>query len=301
MTKTLLLNVPMQLTITGYSTALFSTWYFIEELGLLFDAGDGVTSSLLQKSRKIGHVFISHADRDHVTGLLKLNQLNARAGFPTIVFPRDARSFYALEEFTKRFDAPVAQTIWKPIQDNETVQIRNDVFVRSIRNNHVPVSHQEVKSLGYKVYQTKNKLKPEYAHLSPAEIIQLTKKIGREALTNEIRTNVLAYSGDTPVENFDHWNHTQILIHEATFLTNQELPNADKHPNKHSNLEDLLKMVSELTIETLILGHFSSRYSPGQIDEAIKKGCKDYQIKIPVFRLLPGQTYWDILNANPIN
>lgn len=291
----------MNLTITGYSTALFSTWYFIEELGLLFDAGDGVTSSLLQKSRKIEHAFISHADRDHVTGLLKLNQLNARPGFPIIIFPRDARSFYALEEFSKRFDSPVNQTIWRPIQDDETVQIRKDIFVRSIRNNHVPAPQQEVKSLGFKVYQTKNKLKSEYAHLSPTEIIQLTQTIGREALTNELITNVLAYSGDTPVENFDHWDHTQILIHEATFLTNQELPNADKHPNKHSNLEDVLKMVSELRIDTLILGHFSSRYSPAQIDEAIKAGCKEYKINIPVYRLLPGQTYWNILSGNPVN
>jgi ribonuclease Z len=31
----------MKLTITGYSTALFATWYLIEELGILFDAGDG--------------------------------------------------------------------------------------------------------------------------------------------------------------------------------------------------------------------------------------------------------------------
>ncbi|WP_315814720.1 hypothetical protein [Paraflavitalea speifideaquila] len=42
----------MQFTITGYSTALFSTWYFIEELGLLFDAGDGVSAGLLQKAGK---------------------------------------------------------------------------------------------------------------------------------------------------------------------------------------------------------------------------------------------------------
>ena len=58
----------MKLTISGYSTALFSTWYFVEELGLLFDAGDGIITQLLQKSRKIKYVFISHGDRDHLTG-----------------------------------------------------------------------------------------------------------------------------------------------------------------------------------------------------------------------------------------
>ncbi|WP_282456680.1 hypothetical protein [Chitinophaga sedimenti] len=42
----------MKLTISGYSTALFATWYFIDELGILLDAGDGLTSSLLQKAGK---------------------------------------------------------------------------------------------------------------------------------------------------------------------------------------------------------------------------------------------------------
>ena len=48
----------MKLTITGFSTALFSTWYFIEELGLLFDCGDGASAGLLQKTRKIKHIFV---------------------------------------------------------------------------------------------------------------------------------------------------------------------------------------------------------------------------------------------------
>ena len=94
----------MKLTISGYSTALFSTWYFVEELGLLFDCGDGVVSNLLQKSRKTDNIFITHADRDHLTGLLQFNQLNARAGFPVIHYPKDCGSFPALEEFSKKFD-----------------------------------------------------------------------------------------------------------------------------------------------------------------------------------------------------
>lgn len=102
----------MHLNISGYSTALFSTWYFIEELGLLLDAGDGLTATLLQKARKVEHVFISHADRDHLTGLLQFNQLNAREGFPKIYYPFHCGSFPALEEFTKRFDPHVKGTVW---------------------------------------------------------------------------------------------------------------------------------------------------------------------------------------------
>src|SRR5919202_6633651 len=100
----------MQLTISGYSTALFSTWYFVEELGLLFDAGDGIVSNLLQKSRKIKYAFITHADRDHLTGLLQLNQLNARPTFPKILFPKDSKSIAVFEKFSKAFDSQVEET-----------------------------------------------------------------------------------------------------------------------------------------------------------------------------------------------
>ncbi|MEL7006774.1 MAG: RNAse Z, partial [Bacteroidota bacterium] len=94
----------MNFTITGYSTALFSTWFFIDELALLFDAGDGVSAGLVQKARKIKHAFISHADRDHLSGLIQFNQLNAREGYPIIYYPENSGSFPALKAFTSAFD-----------------------------------------------------------------------------------------------------------------------------------------------------------------------------------------------------
>ncbi len=152
----------MHLTITGYSTALFATWYFIEEVRLLFDAGDGVAANLLQKSRKIDHIFLSHADRDHITGLLRFNELNAREGLPKLYYPRDARSLAALEAFSKQFDSRVNQTIWQGLVNQESVAIQKDLFVQAWRNNHVVRAQpNEVKSLSYQLYQLKRKLKPD--------------------------------------------------------------------------------------------------------------------------------------------
>jgi len=99
----------MKLTITAYSTAaystaLFSTWYFIEEFGLLFDGGDGLSAHLLQKARKIKHAFISHADRDHLSGLIQFNQLNARDGFPIIYYPKDSSSFPYMADFAAKLN-----------------------------------------------------------------------------------------------------------------------------------------------------------------------------------------------------
>jgi ribonuclease Z len=292
--------IDMKLTITGYSTALFSTWYFIEELGLLFDAGDGLTAALLQKARKIENVFISHADRDHLTGLLQLNQLNAREGFPKIFFPFNSGSFPAIESFSKKFDPHLKGTAWQAIKAAEHIRIKDNMYVQSIRNNHVASEQTVFKSLGFQVYQSKTKLKKEYLDLPQDKLLQLMNEKGKENMMESIRTNIITYSGDTPIEDYATWDNTEILIHEATFLGKNEQDNLNTHGNKHSNLEDVLKMVAELNIDKLILGHFSSRYSAMEIDSKIRSLCKELMIKIPVYRVLPGQIHRDILNEEPV-
>jgi len=291
----------MELTISGYSTALFSTWYFVEELGLLFDAGDGVISQLLQKSRKIKSVFISHADRDHLTGLLQLNQLNARPGYPKIFYPKDSRSILTFEAFSKKFDKQVTATEWIPMEEGQEIEIKKDILVTSIKNSHVDAPDSIAKSFSYVVQARKYKLKPEYLHLNQKEIIQLKKTLGDKEITYEVRDNVLGYSGDTPVENFHIWNNTKILIHEATFLNRNDFTEDDPRNNKHSILEDVIKAATEINIDTLIFGHFSSRYSHEEIDDCIKKCCKNYNARFTIFRILPGQFINDIISCIPVN
>jgi ribonuclease Z len=282
------------LTISAYSTALFATWYFLEELGILLDAGDSVVTGLLQKSRKINHVFISHADRDHLTGLLQLNQLNARPGFPVIYYPANSSSFPALEAFSKKFDQQVEGTVWKPVTQGEEIWLRDDLLMIPIRNGHVNAPPEITRSLSYQLIQTKRKLKPELAGLSGAEIRDISLAHGKESTTVEVRTPILGYSGDTPVEDPTRWDNTGILIHEATFFGDH-----DEKPfkNKHSRLEEVLEMVSGIHIEKLILGHFSSRYHAEDIDRRIKELCEHYAINIPVYRILPGETVHDVFNT----
>jgi len=288
-----------KLTITGYSTALFATWYFIEELGLLFDAGDGLTSLLLQKSRKIRHAFISHADRDHLTGLLQFNQLNADMK-PVIYYPKNSGSFPYLEKFCQSFDPHQKDTLWMPIAAGQKFQIKDNLWVKSIRNSHVAVPEAVTKSLSYQVIETKWKLLPEYQDLPGSEIKTMIAENGRAKVSEQVKNIVLSYSGDTPVEDFDRFDYSEILIHEATFLTKTDaVPRPYK--NQHSSLEEVMEMVSNLTIKKLILGHFSSRYALEEIDKKILNLCDKYSIDIPVYRIPVGQVVYDILSARAVN
>ena len=291
----------MQLNITGYSTALFSTWYFIEELHLLLDAGDGLTAALMQKARKIEHVFVSHADRDHLTGLLQFNQLNARPGFPRIYYPLHCGSFPALEAFSKRFDPHVEGTVWQALRAGEQVQIRDNIWVEAIRNEHFRTDENTFKSFGYRVFETRSKLKKEFSGLPQPELLKQMAVLGKDAMTEQIRSNILTYSGDTPVDGApEKWDNTRVLIHEATFLTREESEHLNTRANRHSSLEEVIEMAAGLNIECLILGHFSTRYSREQIDEAILTQCRAVGIRVPVYRVLPGAVHRNILGGEPI-
>jgi len=265
----------MKLTIHGYSTALYATWYYIEELGILFDAGDGVCSNLLGKAGKIKHAFISHADRDHLTGLLQFNQLFAGLK-PTIYYP----------EFFTKFDPHNKGTNWQAIEDKSIVSVKNSIQVEAIENGQV--------------FETKRKLKSEFVNLHKDELINIKKEHGDHFLTNEVKRNILSYSGDTPIEDYKRYDNSEILIHEATFLTKEET-NTKSEKNKHSSLEEVFEMVANIKIDKLILGHFSSRYNQHEIDNEIKKHIQQYNIKIPVHRIPVGNAVKNILAQEPIN
>jgi len=290
----------MKLTITAYSTALFSTWYFIDELGLLFDAGDGLSAHLLHKARKVKHAFISHADRDHLSGLIQFNQLNARDGFPKIYFPKDSGSFPYIADFAVKFDPHVQGTEWHPIEYGAKVFLQKDLYVRSFRNEHLPFPPELVKTMGFYIEKRKRKLKTQFFGLAGKEIARLRLKKGDDFITEEVTENILSYSGDSPVATDGRFENTNILIHEATFLRIDETVLDHERANKHSTLEGVLKMVKETNVQQLILGHFSSRYSTAEIDLEIKRLVKYYGIKIPVFRIPPGVCARDILAGQPI-
>ncbi|MGB7344556.1 MAG: MBL fold metallo-hydrolase [Pirellulaceae bacterium] len=273
--------------ITGYSTALFSTWYFVEQFGVLFDCGDGVCAGLLQKARKIKHVFVSHADRDHLAGLLQFLQLNGRDDL-TIHFPRDCGSFPALAEFSSHFDPHSTGTRWGPMTPEGEVAVRENLIVRAIENLHVPKDGDQIKSLTYIVESVSRKLKPEFQGMPGNEIAELRKQKGGREISNESRVIELIYSGDTPVETDGRYQNAKTLIHEATFLTRDEIDPDNPKRNKHSSLDALMEMVAHSNIQTLILGHFSSRYSNDQIDEAVQKETLRCGIGIPIKRVYPG-------------
>ncbi|BDD05191.1 MBL fold metallo-hydrolase [Aureibacter tunicatorum] len=284
-----------------YSTALYSTWINVEELNLLIDAGDGLSAGLLAKSGKVKDVFVTHADRDHMMGLPQFLQLNTREGLPRIYYPKNSGSFPAMEGFLGKFDHHMRGAVWTGIEDRQIFRIKNDIEVQALRNEHIKTPIGIHKSLSYKVFRVKSKLKNEFSGLSGIELKQIGTQYGKNYLTEEIRENILSFSGDTPVDDYSRWDNTEVLIHEATFLPGENGEEIISKGNKHSRLDEVMKMVSEINVGSLILNHFSSRYSWKEIDAAVNKYIKFYKIKVPVYVVHPGEVKRNILKSNPLN
>lgn len=236
---------------------------------------------------------------NHVTGLLQMNQLNAGSGIERLLYPSDSGSFPALRDFCGRFDSETQDAFpWMPVAPGQRIGIGASLQIEVVSNTHV--ASELVKSVGYKIVQSKRKLKAEFVGLSSDEIEQIAKTQGRDTITESIEEVLVAYAGDTGVETADKWRGCQTLIHEATFIDEEDFEST-KSRNLHSRLVDVLAMARDAEPQRLILHHFSSRYDHERIREEIRKLSGELRIDFPVFAILPGEVSRDVLSGPPLN
>lgn len=290
--------MPRPLTITAYSTALFSTWIFVEELRLLLDAGDGVSAGLLTKSRKIDTVAITHPDRDHITGLFQLLQLNAHDAKPQIIYPKDSGSFPAMAEFCRKFDPHVSAATWTPVAPGREIALKDSLTLRVVNSSHIDRPGQ-VKSVGYQVVSTARKLKAEYRGRPQNEMAELARTHGTEALTDPHDEIEIGYSGDTGVDSPERWRGCRVLVHEATFLQHTDAGQRGEH-NQHSVLVDVPRMAVEANPGVLILNHFSSRYKLQEVNAAVLAETSALKPSFPIHIIPPGEIVRGVLTHERI-
>ena len=275
--------------IAAYSTALYSTWIFLEELRLLFDAGDGVAAMLGGKGRKAKTVALSHSDRDHVTGLLQLQQLHARHNGLRVLYPADSRGIPLLAEFCARFDPWAGPFVnWERVLPDERVTLEGDLALIPVQNTHIP--GRGVRSLGYKVVRRVRKLRPEYAGL-PGERL---RDLDKNRITETVERPLLAFSGDTGPMPPETWAGQPILLHEATFLRAADIERGPERTQQHSCLDEVLDLARAARPERLVLTHLSPRYGEDEAREAIARTAREMRVPCPIWLVPPGRMVPDV-------
>lgn len=288
------------LTLTGHSTALFSTWLFLDEWRLLLDAGDGVMSHLMHRSRRIRMIAVSHADRDHIFGLLQLNHHNSGHNLESVLYPADARSIERIQEFAWRFDRETADKYqWLPVREGESHQLNNELAVRPVANSHLSRMGDQARSFGYVVVRQYRKLKAEYIGLPQEELRRIGTEKGSAYLSEQHEEPLLAYSGDTGVLPPDTWMGAKTIIHESTWLREGEIE--ENWPgHEHSTMPATLRMARDAAPERLVLHHLSGRYRMGEIAYEVRREAGELGIQFPIWVIPPGETVEDLFAKEPV-
>lgn len=245
------------LTIEGYSRAAVQSYWRIPELKLGFDLGAQPWDFMGTPTW-----LISHTHLDHVAALpvYVARRRMMRMEPPTIYLPEQAvEDVRRLLLIMQRLDRGRMHCELKGVKPGDELELSRDHLITVFPTTHT------IPSVGYLVWDRRFKLKEEYHGLPGDKIRDL--RLSGAAVTKEVRTPLVAYTGDTSPAGLDAYPpafEAKVLITEMSFIR----PNHRRekiHKFGHMHLDDFLERADRFKNELIICGHFSTRYHPQEV------------------------------------
>jgi len=269
---------------------------------------------------KISHIILSHLHYDHWGGILHilhrimLFEREKREKKPlTLIVPKNSTLPFQLrmnhvfgvqignfplkdDDFLMRFLAieigtAVSQILQiVVIESGQIVNLDHGYFLTCENNKHIPEGSVAYKLIFNKVKLDVNKARKlgipfDYTlkkiERNSGSVVINGKKISRSDIFHDIDI-ILGYSGDTAIDSdlLEFFKDCGILIHDSTYLDNQE----DYHLDLHSDLHSIIRAIHDFeNLYVFIPIHFSIRYSAEEITQKIKSIPKQ---KFPVINPL---------------
>lgn len=258
----------------GFSYAGIATQHQLPGWQLLVDLGAVTAWNILCDT-----VFITHCHDDHVAGLTTHHFRRMSRGVPPAnyyVSALDAGLLQQLCEIQSKLNRsryPVAPIY--PVEPGVAVEINDGrLHVIPFKVTHV------IPCLGYGIWETRQKLKSEFAGM-PGEALANLRKKG-VCVTESLRYCTAAFSGDTTrhvlhQEGGETLRQARILFLECTFL-DDIVPQKEARLGGHIHLDDIVEEAKEGAFdknEVVVLTHFSTRYTSSEIRRLVLDAVGD--------------------------
>ncbi|XP_070571703.1 uncharacterized protein [Ptychodera flava] len=240
---------------------------FIEGLKIAFDIGYSTSQSV-----RCDHVFVSHGHMDHVSGLLQhaaKRRLVSMKSAAYYVPPMLKPSLLSAAQLFASMDGKdnLTKVNIQEAQPGDNIKLPQGYFVTPFKTVHV------VPSQGYILWKQKSKLRHKFKGQASSDIAKL-KQSGVE-VTESQDIPEIAFTGDTTFEYFhleenEAIRRVNLLIMEVTYLDDETT--LDKaRARGHIHLNELVEN-EELfcDVQSILLMHFSFKYSASQIEELVK-------------------------------
>jgi ribonuclease Z len=250
------------LTIEGYSRAAVQSVWRIPELKLGFDLGAQPWDFMGTPTW-----FLSHTHLDHVAALpvYVARRRMMKMEPPRIYLPEEAvEDVKRLLHIMQRLDRGRMICDLIGVLPDQEIALSREHVVTVFRTTHT------IPSVGFVVWERRNKLKEEYVGL-PGDKIRDLRLSGVE-VTREMRTPLVCYTGDTNPAGLDAYPpcfQAKILITELSFIR----PNHRRekiHKFGHMHLDDFIERADRFKNELIICTHFSTRYHPNEVRRVVE-------------------------------
>lgn len=266
-------NAPVQtlqhghLTIEGYSRAAVQTYWRIPELSIGFDLGAQPWSFMGTETW-----FVTHGHLDHIAALpVYVARRRMMKMEPPVIYT-PVETVEPIEQVLKNFirlDRGRMPCELRGLEPGDQVELSRELVVTASATKHT------VPSLGYVVWDRRNKLKAEYRDLSGDQIRDL--RLAGTPVTEEVRVPIVAYAGDTAPAGLDAcpaMYDAKILIAEMTFVSPQHRKEKI-HKFGHMHLDDFVERRERFKNELVIAAHLSTRYGGPVVERMVRKALPD--------------------------
>ena len=259
---------------------MYGSFAYYAPVRVLFDAGEGVASSLANHVFAIEDVFISHNHFDHVGSLPHLIGARAHArgtkDKPLNIYYPESNNMALIKDFILKLHPRLPYVLnWIEIAPGFTKTFDNGLVLEAFHVKHA------YKSIGFRIMEKRSRLK---SGVRPEDARDLVK--AGQTINETYWANVFTYTLDSASYDLKNIEGCAHLIADSTFLNV-----SDRDDLTHASVQEVLDWGVTAKVKRISLAHFSIRYNwkeiePFVLDAKAKIGF-DGQVDI----ILPNKVY----------